>query len=94
MGAVVFPEPDLGIEIISEALLHRQWRAILINGNDRRASAINADADDVGNIKGTFRLLCLHERLTDNAFATIEIVLRVLARHIRVTRIGQDAMHS
>jgi hypothetical protein len=91
MAGVVFPQPDHRVEVVLPFWQQTERRAVLVHGNGRAARRVDADADDLRGIKPGHFGLCLLQRAFHDAFEAVEVVLRILPRHMRVTRIEQDA---
>ena len=84
VGGVVFPEPDVGIKIVGELRRERERSAVGIDRDRRAPGRIDTDADDLGWVKVGPFFLRLGEGSRDDCDHAIEIVLRMLPRHVRV----------
>lgn len=90
MGGVVFPEPDHGVEVISEFGEEAEGCASLVDGYGSGACGVEADADDGGGVEGGVGGFGLGDGGGDNVDEAVEVVLGVLAGDVGVGGIEED----
>ncbi len=88
---VVFPEPDMGVEVLRELRLQGQRSALRVHRDGSAPGRIDPESDHLRRIEAGSGRTCLFQCSADDRDHPVEIVLRVLPCHIRVRRVGEDA---
>ena len=90
VGGVVFPQPYLGIDVVFKFFRQRERCAVGVDWDRRAAGGVDADADDVLGIELLVPGFGLFDCPLDDGLEAVDVVLRVLARDVRVARVGED----
>ena len=90
MAGVIFPQPGHRIQIVCEFRQKPQRGAVRMDGQGCASGCIDTDSDDVLRLEIGIGAGSQLEGFYHDVLRGVEVVLRVLARDVRVFRIQQD----
>jgi hypothetical protein len=91
MGGVVLPQPDHGVQVVLEFGKKTERRSLAIDRDGGGAGGVDTDTDHLGGLKPGHTLGCLGQRPLGHRLQSIEVILRVLARDVRILGVEKDA---